>query len=127
VCEPYLPIVVLEELDLHSKQVNLMHFLKVVADLVASPEAVELRVGPHELVLVLQGAIPTELLEIKLDLAVVGVLHEDRVRVSDVLMHRYQVVFRARMHVLWRLPISFWVHFETWGSEGKHIRLPDAS
>jgi len=125
--EPYLAVVVLEELNLHSKQVNLMYFLKVIPDLMTRPEAVEFGIRSHELVLVLQGAVATELLEVKLDLAVVSVLHEDRVRVRDVLMHRYRVVFRAWMHVLWRFPISFRVHFETWCSECKQIRFPDAS
>lgn len=126
-CEPYFAIVILEELDLHSKQVNLMYFLKVIPDLMTGPEAVEFGIRSHELVLVLQGAVAAELLEVKLDLAVVGVLHKDRIRVRDVLMHRYRVVFRTRVHVLWRFPISFRVHFETWCSECKQIRFPDAS
>jgi hypothetical protein len=126
-CKPYLAVVVLEELNLHSKQVNLMYFLKVIPDLMTGPEAVEFGIRSHELVLVLQGAVAAELLEVKLDLAIVGVLHKDRVRVRDVLMHRYRVVFRARVHVLRGFPISFWVHFETWCSECKQIRFPDAS
>jgi len=126
-CKPYLPVVILEELYLHSKQVNLMYFLKVIPDFMTRPEAVELGIRAHELVLVLQGPVATKLLEVKLDLAVVGVLHKDRVRVRDVLMHRYRVVFRARVHVLWGFPISFRVHFETWCSECKQIRFPYAS
>ena len=126
-CKPYLAVVVLEELNLHSKQVNLMYFLKVIPDLMTRPEAVEFGIRSHELVLVLQGAVAAKLLEVKLDLAIVGVLYKDRVRIRDVLMHRYRVVLRARVHVLWRFPISFRVHFETWCSECKQIRFPDAS
>jgi hypothetical protein len=85
-CEPYFTVVILEELDFHSKQVNLMHFLQVVPDLMASPEAIQLRVRPHELVLIFQGAVSPELLEVKLNLAVVGVLYKYRVGVGDVLM-----------------------------------------
>ena len=85
-CKPYLAVVILEELYLHSKQVNLMYFLKVIPDLVTSPEAIKLRVGPHELVFVFQGAVSTELLEVKLYLSVISVLHKYRVGVGDVLM-----------------------------------------
>lgn len=104
-----------------------MHFLQVVPDLVASSEAIELRVGSHELVLVFQGAISTELLEIKLYLTIVGVFHKYRVGVGDVFMDGNRVILSTRVHVFRWLPISFWVKFETWGSECKQIRLSDAS
>jgi hypothetical protein len=113
-CEPYLSVVVLEELDFHSKQVNLMHFLQIVPDLMASPEAIELRVRPHELVLIFQGAVSPELLKVKLYLSIVGVLHKYRVGVGDVLMDRNWIVFRTRVHIFRGLSISFWVHFIAW-------------
>lgn len=122
--EPYLPIVVLEELNLHSQQVNPVQLLQVVSDLVASAEAVQVGRLHHQPVLVLERALlPAELFEVELDLAVVRVLDEDRRGPRHVLLPVASVFFGKRVHVLRRQPTLLGVGFEARGVEGE-LELP---
>ena len=104
--EPYLPVIVLEEADLHPQQIQRVYLLQVEAYLVASAQTVQLRVTDHQAVLVFQGFACPKLAVVEFYLPIIGVLDEDGRRSDGLIVLSFAVVIlRARMEVLGRLRV----------------------
>lgn len=112
--KPNFPIVILEELYLHSKQINFMQFLEEKPNFMALLQAVHLRVIDHQLHVVTRRAISTEHLIIKLNFAIVGMLNKNRVGSHNIffLVTLALVKLGAGVMVLWWKTVLFGVNFE---------------
>jgi hypothetical protein len=104
--EPYLPVVVLEEADLHPEQIQRVYLLQVEAYLVAGAQAVQLRVADHQAVLVFQGLTCAKLAVVEFYLPIISVLDEDGRRGDSLIVLCLAVIIlRAWVEVLGRLRV----------------------